>query len=100
VGDLGFQGTTARDAEGKRRPAYDIFVRGSLGPEPAIGRPVFRRVVTEDLNGAVEGLVHGWLEGRAGDETFTAFTKRLTDEELGALAGVAPARGRADRDEE
>jgi len=29
VGDLGFQGTTARDAEGARRQAYDIFVRES-----------------------------------------------------------------------
>jgi ferredoxin-nitrite reductase len=100
VGDLGFQGTTARDAEGKRRPAYDIFVRGGLGPDAAIGRPLFRRVVTEELNGAVEGLVGGWLGGRASDESFTAFSKRLMDDELGALAGVAPARGRADRDEE
>ncbi len=30
VGDLGFQGTTARDEGGKRRPAYDVFVRGGL----------------------------------------------------------------------
>ncbi len=35
VGDLGFQGTTSRDEGGVRRQAYDIFVRGSLGPEPA-----------------------------------------------------------------
>ena len=28
VGDLGFQGTTARDEGGVRRQAYDIFVRG------------------------------------------------------------------------
>ena len=32
VGDLGFQGTTARDEDGKRRQAYDIFLRGGLGP--------------------------------------------------------------------
>src|SRR6267142_2808518 len=32
VGDLGFQGTTGKDADGRRVPAYDIFVRGSLGP--------------------------------------------------------------------
>src|SRR4029079_16293227 len=32
VGDLGFQATTGKDAEGNRIGAYDIFVRGSLGP--------------------------------------------------------------------
>jgi sulfite reductase beta subunit-like hemoprotein len=100
VGDLGFQGTTARDADGKRRPAYDIFVRGGLGPDATIGRPLFRRVLTEDLNIAVEGLVGGWIDGRQGGETFTAFTRRLGDDDLGVLAGVAPAKGRADRDEE
>ena len=94
VGDLGFQGTTARDAEGKRRPAYDIFVRGGLGPDAAIGRPLFRRVLTEELDAAVEGLVGGWLGGRLDGESFAAFTRRLTDDELGALARVEPARGR------
>jgi ferredoxin-nitrite reductase len=94
VGDLGFQGTTARDGEGRRRPAYDIFVRGGLGLEPAIGRPLFRRVPTEALNGSVEGLVRGWLDGRTDGESFTSFTRRLSDDELGALAGLEPARGR------
>jgi ferredoxin-nitrite reductase len=100
VGDLGFQGTTARDTEGKRRPAFDIFVRGGLGPDAAIGRPLFRRVLTEHLDAAVEGLVAGWLDERAGDESFTAFTRRLPDEALGAFAGVAPARARARNEED
>ncbi len=87
VGDLGFQGTTARDAEGVRRQAYDIFVRGGLGLDAAIGRPLFRRIPTEELDAAVEGLVDGWLDGRDADESFAAFATRLTDDELGALAG-------------
>ena len=100
VGDLGFQGTTARDAEGKRLPAYDIFVRGGLGQDATIGRPLFRRVLNGELDGAVEGLVAGWLDQRGATESFTAFTRRLSDEQLGALAGLEPARGRANRDEE
>jgi ferredoxin-nitrite reductase len=99
VGDLGFQGTTARDDEGARRQAYDIFVRGALGPEAAIGRPLFRRVPTEGLDEAVAGLVAGWLERRADDESFTTFTRRLTDDELGFLAGLDPAKKR-EREEE
>src|SRR3954464_7600323 len=82
VGDLGFQGTTARDEAGERQQAYDIFVRGSLGPVAEIGRPLFRRVLTERLDDAVHGLVGGWLAQRQPDEDFVDFARRLTDEEL------------------
>ncbi len=94
VGDLGFQGTTARDDGGARRQAYDIFVRGGLGPGAAIGRPLFRRVPTDELDEAVAGLVAGWLEHREDGESFTDFTRRADDDELGALAGLEPARAR------
>jgi ferredoxin-nitrite reductase len=94
VGDLGFQGTTVRDEQGKRRQAYDIFLRGGLGPGAAIARPVFRRVPTEELDTAVEGLVAGWLVSRRPDEPFREFCDRSTDDELGALAGREPARAR------
>lgn len=94
VGDLGFQGTTARDAQGARHQAYDIFVRGGLGPDAAIGQPLFRRVPSDDLDTAVEGLVGGWLRDRLDGETFPAFARRLSDGELGILAGLEPARRR------
>src|SRR5207244_11238501 len=94
VGDIGFQGTTARDDEGRRRQAYDVFLRGGLGAGAAIARPVFRRVPTEELDAAVEGLVAGWLAARSPDESFRAFCDRSTDDELGTLAGRGPARAR------
>jgi sulfite reductase beta subunit-like hemoprotein len=94
VGDIGFQGTTSRDEGGVRRQAYDIFVRGSLGPAPEIGRPLFRRVPTDDLDTAVEGLIAGWLDRREPGEGFVSFARRASDEELGELAGLAPAKGR------
>jgi ferredoxin-nitrite reductase len=94
VGDLGFQGTTARDEGGVRRQAYDIFVRGSLGPDPEIGRPLFRRVPTDELDAPVEGLIAGWLSQREEGEGFVSFVRRSSDEELGVLAGLGPAKGR------
>ena len=94
VGDLGFQATTGKDADGNRISAYDIFVRGSLGPVPQIGGSLFRRVASDQLEPAVEGLVRGWLDGRADGETFTDFQRRSTDDELGALAGLEPAKKR------
>ena len=36
----------------------------------AIGRPVFRRVPTEELNETVEGLIVAWLDARAPGESF------------------------------
>ena len=94
VGDLGFQGTTVRDADGKRRQAYDVLLRGALGPRAAIGRPVFRRVPTEELDETVERLVAAWLEGRADGESFRSYCDRTTDDELGVLIGREPARSR------
>jgi hypothetical protein len=40
--------------------------------------------------------VRGWLEGRNEGETFTEFQRRLTNDELGELAGLEPARSRRD----
>jgi ferredoxin-nitrite reductase len=94
VGDLGFQATTGKDADGNRIGAYDIFVRGSLGPAPQIGGSLFRRVPSERLESAVEGLIRGWLTGRQDGESFTAFQRRLSDDELGVLAGLEPAKKR------
>jgi sulfite reductase beta subunit-like hemoprotein len=94
VGEIGFQGTTVRDAEGKRRQAYDVYLRGSLDRPAAIARAVFKRVPTEQLDEAVIGLVGGWVEGRADGETFRTFCDRLTDDDLGRLAGREPAKAK------
>ncbi len=94
VGDLGFQATTVRDADGKRHQGYDILLRGALGPVAAIGRPVFRRVPTEELDETVERLIVAWLEGRIPDESFRSYCDRMTDDELGVLIGREPARSR------
>jgi ferredoxin-nitrite reductase len=86
VGDLGFQGTTVRDDEGKRRQAYDVYLRGGLDRPASIARPVFRRVPTEELDDVVLALVGGWVDTRVEGETFRSFCDRTTDEELGRLA--------------
>jgi sulfite reductase beta subunit-like hemoprotein len=94
VGDIGFQGTTVRDDAGKRRQAYDVFLRGGLGPQAAIARPVFRRVPTEELDVTVDRLLSAWLTARRPHEDFRGFCDRMSDDELGILAGREPARAR------
>jgi sulfite reductase beta subunit-like hemoprotein len=61
---------------------------------PQVGGSHFRGVQRQRLEGAVEGLVRGWLAQRSGGETFTTFQRRLSDDELGALAGLEPAKKR------
>ena len=97
VGDLGFQGSTVRDESGKRHQAYDVYLRGGLGRDAAIGRAVFRRVRTDLLDDVVVGLVGGWLDGREAGESFPRFARRLSDGELGVLAGIEPVPTRVDR---
>jgi ferredoxin-nitrite reductase len=87
VGDLGFQGTTVRDEEGRRHQAYDVYLRGSLDRPAAIARPVFRRVPTEALDDVVVGLVGGWVTARGDGETFRTYVDRTSDDELAQLAG-------------
>src|SRR3954451_6732405 len=87
LGDLGFQATTGKDDDGNRISAYDIFVRGG---RERLGTSLFRRVASTELDAAVDGIVRGWLDGREKGEGFTEFQRRLTDEELGVLAGLEP----------
>jgi ferredoxin-nitrite reductase len=87
VGDIGFQGTTVRDEEGKRRQAYDVYLRGSLDRPAAIAAPVFRRVPTEELDEVVVTLVDGWVDGRVQGESFRTWCDRTSDDELAKLVG-------------
>src|SRR5438067_1426945 len=84
VTDIGLQGTTARaeEAGGEKLEAYEVYLRGGLGEQAEIGRPVLRRVPTEEAPAYVERLVAAYLEQRQDAESFQAFARRKTDEEL------------------
>ena len=96
IGDIGFQGTTKRGEDGKIQ-AYDIFLRGGVGQNAAIGRPVLRRVSTDDLDLYVERLVDAYLKNRREGESLQAFCAAREDDELiaimeGAASGAATER--------
>lgn len=90
VGDIGLQGTTLRErgAGGEKLHGYDLFLRGSLGSEAAIGRPVLRRVPGDVVHRVIEKLFRAYLEGRAEGEPIQRFFARTGDEELAAMAGL------------
>ncbi len=85
VGDIGLQGTTLSTPEGKV-PAYDILLRGGLGPQKGIAKAVVRRVRHDEVKYCVERLVRAYLEQRRDGETPQEFFRRLDDETLNAVA--------------
>lgn len=93
VGDIGLQGTTTTlPGTGKRVEAYDVTLRGGLGVDAAIGKPLLRRVPTDDLDGVLVNLVGAWLaekaarNGSGAGYTFRTWCDERTDEELSATA--------------
>ncbi|HSN87491.1 MAG TPA: nitrite/sulfite reductase [Thermoanaerobaculia bacterium] len=87
IGDIGLQGTTLRErgSEGERLHGYDLFVRGGLARDAAIGRPLFKRVPGTEVHLVIERLVRAYLDERREGETLQQFFSRTEDEELLAL---------------
>ncbi len=87
VGDIGLQGTTLRErtASGERIQGYDLFLRGGLGRDAAIGRPVLKRVPGAEVHFVIERLFRAYLEGREPGERIQQFFARHSDETLLAL---------------
>jgi sulfite reductase beta subunit-like hemoprotein len=86
TGDIGLQGTTGRGPKGEPREAFDIILRGGLGKDAAIGKPLLRRIPSALVEDYVSRLFAGYLARRAGGETFSRFCVRMPDNELLAIA--------------
>ena len=93
VGDLGFQGTTSRD-EGGVRAAGLRHLRARQPRARARDRPLAvparaDRRARQRRRGADRRLARA---PRSRTRTFVSFTRRASDEELGELAGLEPAK--------
>ncbi len=96
TGDIGLQGTTARGANGEPLEAFDIILRGGLGRDAAIGKPLLRRIPSEQVEDQVSRLFAGYLARREAGESFTRFCVRTADADLisiaqGSQSGTAAA---------
>jgi len=105
LGDIGVQGTTARErgADGAKQQAYDIYLRGGIGARATVGSPLIRRVPSETLQDYVTNLFRVYLSERGADggqlnaagdlgaaADFKAFCDRHTDLELFTYSGAGP----------
>lgn len=86
TGDIGLQGTTGRGPSGEPLEAFDIILRGGLGRDAAIGKPLLRRIPSAKVEDYVARLFNGYLEKRIENESFTQFCVRTSDAELIAMA--------------
>jgi ferredoxin-nitrite reductase len=96
TGDIGLQGTTARGPKGEPLEAFDIILRGGLGRDAAIGKPLLRRVPSAQVEDYVALLFAGYLENHQPEESFARFCVRTPDNDLISLAqGNRDAAGAA-----
>ena len=92
TGDIGLQGTTGRGPNGEPLEAFDVILRGGLGRDAAIGKPLLRRIPSAKVEDTVARLFAAYLENRAAGESFSRFCVRMPDNFLVALgSGSAPA---------
>lgn len=87
TGDIGLQGTTSRGPNGEPLEAFDIILRGGLGKDAAIGKPILRRVPSAQVEDQVTRLFGAYLERREPSESFTRFCVRMSDADLISIAG-------------
>ena len=85
TGDIGLQGTTGRGSNGEPLEAFDIILRGGLGRDAAIGKPLLRRIPSAKVEDTVARLFAGYLQHRLAGESFTRFCTRMPDNMLVAL---------------
>jgi len=85
TGDIGLQGTTGRGPNGEPLEAFDVILRGGLGRDAGIGKPLLRRVPSANVEETVARLFAAYLEHRLGGESFTRFCIRMPDNFLVAL---------------
>jgi len=89
TGDIGLQGTTGRGPNGHPLEAFDVILRGGLGRDAAIGKPLLRRVPSARVEDTVARLFAGYLAQRLPGESFAKFCVRMPDDALIALGNGA-----------
>ncbi|HXH84951.1 MAG TPA: nitrite reductase [Candidatus Tectomicrobia bacterium] len=89
IADLGLEGKKLR-VNGALVDAYYFCVGGAVGLRQTVARPVGYRVPAPDVPDAIVRLLTAYLARRRDGETFRAFCRRHTDDELRTwLAGEA-----------
>jgi ferredoxin-nitrite reductase len=88
IADIGLLGARVERGEDAVE-GYDLHVGGGAGPHQAIGRLIVPAIPADELPPRVLALLRAWMTERAEDESFQAWSARLSDD---ALAGISAAK--------
>ena len=95
IGDIGLEGTKVEVGE-EMVEGYHLCVGGGYGAEQGIGRRLFDALPFDDIPPLVERLLLHYLEHRTGpDESFAAFARRHSLDQLRAIVGDRQPAGAA-----
>ena len=78
IGDIGMIGAAAKDGS----EGYNVFLGGGTDDDIGLARLLINQVPASEICELTEQIVGGYLEQREGTETFLAFTRRHTEEQL------------------
>jgi ferredoxin-nitrite reductase len=85
IGDIGMMGTRVKIADGSTVDGYNIVLGGGGDDTQAIAREIWSGIAFDEIPGMIEQLLCTYLAQRENDESFAAFTQRLSVEELRGL---------------
>ena len=91
ISDIGLLAAKVQETDDSPQvEGYHIYVGGGFGPQAALGQEIYRDVKAEDTPSRMERMLKAYLANRASrDESFLAFSRRLTVETLRDLSEAA-----------
>ena len=89
IGDIGMMGTKVRTESGESVDGYNIVLGGGVDDQQAIAREIWKSIPATEIQALVEKLLCAYLAKRQGDESFAAFSRRLTPEQIRTHTAVA-----------
>lgn len=88
IGDIGMVAVKVKNADGESVEGYHIVLGGGTDDTRGIAREVWKSVAYPEIPSLIEGLLKAYLASRKEDESFNAFARRHSVEELKGLLGM------------
>ncbi|BCX49570.1 sulfite reductase, beta subunit [Haloferula helveola] len=89
IGDIGMMGTKVKTDDGESVDGYNIVLGGGVDDQQAIAREVWKSIPATEIDSLVEKLLCAYLAHREENESFAAFSRRLSPEEIQSLTAEA-----------
>lgn len=89
IGDIGMMGVRVKNEEGESIDGFNIVLGGGVDDSQAIAREIWKAIPADQVPDVIGRLLVVYLRDRMDDESFIAFTRRHTPEELAGFCSEA-----------